>query len=166
MNVFESLNNLEVSESCFNDILDIVEEYINEGVRKDYDAEIAKLKDLNLNPSEYKTAKEKLLKLKARSEKERAAYAANPEPFKSKSKKWTDNNVEHVREKGRNYYQTNKEQIRAKVNAAYAENPRKRKSASKKYYWTNKEAISARRKTEYAAKKAQQLQQAQGLLIP
>ena len=30
MNIFESLENLEVSESCFDDIMGIVEEIINE----------------------------------------------------------------------------------------------------------------------------------------
>ena len=30
MNIFENLENLEVSEACFNDIMDIVEEIINE----------------------------------------------------------------------------------------------------------------------------------------
>ncbi len=30
MNIFESLENLNISEECFNDILNIVEEYINE----------------------------------------------------------------------------------------------------------------------------------------
>ena len=30
MNIFESLENLPVSEECFNDILDIVEDLINE----------------------------------------------------------------------------------------------------------------------------------------
>ena len=31
MSIFENLENLEVSESCFNDILDIVEELLSEG---------------------------------------------------------------------------------------------------------------------------------------
>lgn len=149
-----------VSEECYNDILGIVEEIINEGGRrKDYDAEIEKLKELNLLPSEYKEAKEKLLKLKERSEKERAAYAANPEPMKARSKRWADKNIEHVREKGLAYYNANKEQVKAKMNAAYQANPKSYRKASKKSYWKNREAISARRKARYAAKKAAQAQQ-------
>ena len=31
MNIFESLENLEISEECFNDIMDIVEEILSEG---------------------------------------------------------------------------------------------------------------------------------------
>ena len=34
MDIFESLENLDVSEECFNDILGIVEEYINETTRE------------------------------------------------------------------------------------------------------------------------------------
>lgn len=35
MNIFESLENLQVSESCFNSIIELVEEFINEKVTKD-----------------------------------------------------------------------------------------------------------------------------------
>ena len=41
MNIFESLESLNVSEECFNDILNIVEEIINE-VSKDMLAQAAK----------------------------------------------------------------------------------------------------------------------------
>ena len=36
MSIFESLENLNVSEECFNDILSILEEYINELNSKTY----------------------------------------------------------------------------------------------------------------------------------
>lgn len=36
MDIFESLENLSISEECFNDIISIVEEYINELSNKNY----------------------------------------------------------------------------------------------------------------------------------
>ena len=38
MNIFESLENLEVSEGCFKDIVSIIEEIINEVSKDDADA--------------------------------------------------------------------------------------------------------------------------------
>ena len=43
MDIFESLENLNVSEECFNDIISIVEEYINESTREVLDAKQNKL---------------------------------------------------------------------------------------------------------------------------
>ena len=42
MNIFESLENLQVSEECFNDILSIVEEIINEVSRGEVGKRIQK----------------------------------------------------------------------------------------------------------------------------
>ena len=46
MNIFESLENLNVSEECFNDIVGIVEELITENVRSMFDLPQQELKKL------------------------------------------------------------------------------------------------------------------------
>lgn len=42
MDIFESLENLEVSESCFDDIMSMVEECINEDLFKEGDSPFTK----------------------------------------------------------------------------------------------------------------------------
>ena len=56
MSIFESLENINVSEGCFNDIVALVEEYINE-VSKELADKVKSLKD-----EKYREAKEKYYK--------------------------------------------------------------------------------------------------------
>ena len=43
MNIFENLETLNVSEECYNDIVGIVEEYINEYIKKDKREQLLKV---------------------------------------------------------------------------------------------------------------------------
>ena len=56
MNIFESLENLNVSEECFNDIVSIVEEIINESPTVS-DLTSATIKSIPLRMSKYKEVK-------------------------------------------------------------------------------------------------------------
>ena len=60
MNIYESLENLQVSEECFNDIMGTVEEILNENVVDDYYSK--KLKDVKNNLAIAKSHKRHLNK--------------------------------------------------------------------------------------------------------
>ena len=140
MDIFESLENLNVSEECFDEIMDIVEEIINEGAtRKDYGQIIQDIKSSEaLTPQEKAVAIQKAMKAAEKAEYDQARYQANRERLLNQSK---------------SYHQANREQILPK-RAAYRQLNRERiNNDALTFYHANKDAISARRKAAYQAKK-------------
>ena len=155
MNIFESLENLNISEECFDEIMVLVEEYINEGAtRKNYDQIIQDIKSSEaLTPQEKTVAIQKAMKAAEKAEYDRARYQANREQLLNQSKNYHRANREQILPKRAAYRQLNRERINNSALTFYHANKDAISARRKAAYQANREAISARRQAAYQAKK-------------